>query len=190
MTTTLIIPGYHGSEAEHWQTWMESELPDARRVTGIDWESPVLGRWAETVSAAITRSTGPVWLVAHSFGCLATVTAANALASKVAGAMLVAPADPDRFSPFGIRAPSAPTESLASRLPARPLSFPSLVVASDNDPWMTTSKLTPWITRWESQIIHIGRAGHINVESGFGPWPQGLDLLRSLKQGYPRARAS
>ncbi|WP_420796571.1 alpha/beta hydrolase, partial [Ectothiorhodospira haloalkaliphila] len=22
MATTLIIPGYHGSEAEHWQTWM------------------------------------------------------------------------------------------------------------------------------------------------------------------------
>ncbi|MCG5511950.1 RBBP9/YdeN family alpha/beta hydrolase [Ectothiorhodospira shaposhnikovii] len=180
--TTLIVPGFHGSEAEHWQTWMESLLPDARRVTGIDWESPVLSRWVEAVGNEITRSVEPVWLVAHSFGCLATVTAASHLSSRVAGVMLVAPADPDRFSSFGTRDPSDPAESLASRLPSRPLEFPGLVVASTNDPWMPMAKLLPWTTRWGMPVINIGNAGHINVASGFGPWPQGLDLLRTLQQ--------
>lgn len=180
--TTLIVPGFHGSGAEHWQTWMESQRPDYRRVGGIDWESPVLSRWAKAVENEIARSTGPVWLVAHSFGCLATVTAASRLASRVAGVMLVAPADPDRFSPFGTRDPSDRTEGLATRLPSRPLQFPSLVVASTNDPWMPIAKLLPWTTRWGSPVITIGKAGHINVESGFGPWPQGLDLLRTLQQ--------
>jgi hypothetical protein len=39
-----------------------------------------------------------------------------------------------------------------------------------------------WADRWGSRLVHIGRAGHINAESGFGPWPQGLELLRTLQQ--------
>ena len=37
----LIVPGFHGSGEAHWQTWLEQELPNADRVRGIDWESPV-----------------------------------------------------------------------------------------------------------------------------------------------------
>ena len=35
--------------------------------------------------------------------------------------------------------------------------------------------------RWHADLINIGAAGHINAESGFGPWPQGLELLRELQ---------
>lgn len=74
--TTLIVPGFHGSGPTHWQSWFEARLPDARRVIGIDWEAPVLARWAGAVRDAIDRAPGPVWVVAHSFGCLASVVAA------------------------------------------------------------------------------------------------------------------
>jgi len=40
--TTLIVPGFHGSGPDHWQSWFEARLPEARRVIGIDWEAPVL----------------------------------------------------------------------------------------------------------------------------------------------------
>lgn len=83
--TTLIMPGYQGSGPDHWQSWLEAQLPGARRIKGIDWGAPVLARWAAEV-------------------------------------------------------------------------------------------------RWGSRLVHIGRAGHINAESGFGPWPQGLELLRTLQQ--------
>jgi len=36
--------------------------------------------------------------------------------------------------------------------------------------------------RWGSLLINAGRSGHINVESGFGPWPDGLNMLRSLQR--------
>ena len=39
---------------------------------------------------AIDRAPGPVWLVAHSFGCLASVVAAADRPERVAGLMLVA----------------------------------------------------------------------------------------------------
>jgi hypothetical protein len=29
----------------HWQSWLQNELPQTRRVDGIDWEKPVLGPW-------------------------------------------------------------------------------------------------------------------------------------------------
>lgn len=183
--TTLILPGYHGSGPAHWQTWMQERLPGARRVTGIDWEAPILSRWAKAVRRSILESSEPVWLVAHSFGCLTAVSAGTGLAGRIAGALLVAPADPQRFSPRGVRAGTRRNSrrSLAADLPFTPLPFPSLVVASRNDPWMRLETVEHWAGLWGSAVIDIGEAGHINVDSGFGPWPQGLALLRALQSG-------
>ena len=40
---------------------------------------------------------------------------------------------------------------------------------------------------WGSELADIGAAGHINVASGYGPWPDGLRfvsrLLRRVEQG-------
>lgn len=101
--TVLIVPGFHGSGPGHWQTWLEGELPDARRVGGIDWDTPLLARWAGEVRREIDEAAGAVWLVAHSFGCLASVVAAADRPHKVAGLLLVAPADPERFELLGVR---------------------------------------------------------------------------------------
>lgn len=185
-TTTLIIPGFRGSGPDHWQTWMEPRVSGARRVEQIDWDAPMLMAWADAVAEAIRGSSRPVWLVAHSFGCLAAITAAAGLASRIAGALLVAPADPDRFSLLGSREAGRDDDlpSIAAHLPREALSFPSLVVASANDPWMSSVKVADWARCWESVVVDIGRAGHINTESGFGPWPEGLALLRMLQSTW------
>jgi len=181
--TTLIVPGFHGSGPAHWQTWFEAQVPDARRVSGIDWEQPVLARWAQAVRDGIDRSPGPVWLVAHSFGCLASVLAAASRPERVAGLLLVAPADPERFTPRGLRDASTVPElpSLARWIPRKPLDAPSLVVASTNDPWVRLSSAAYWAQCWGSQLENIGAAGHINVDSGHGPWPHGLALFKALQ---------
>jgi uncharacterized protein len=180
---TLIVPGFRGSGAGHWQTWMESQVTGSRRVSGIDWDQPVLTDWAELIRREIDRAPAPVWLVAHSFGCLATVLAARDRAERIAGALLVAPADPERFSPTGLRAGTAQasTVGLSPLLPRSPLGFPSVVVASCNDPWMSLPRVSRWARRWGSELIDLGRAGHVNPDSGFGPWPEGLALLRALQ---------
>ena len=181
--TTLIVPGFHGSGPGHWQTWMESQVGGARRVAGIDWESPILGTWATAVRREVLRAPHPVWLVAHSFGCLAAIVASEGLTHRIAGAMLVAPADPERFTPRGLRegGRGAAADTLAAILLKRDLGFPSLVVASSDDPWMNVRKLGCWSETWGSRLIGIGKAGHINTDSGFGPWPDGLALLHSLQ---------
>lgn len=181
--TTLIVPGFHGSGPTHWQSWFEARLPDARRVIGIDWEAPVLARWAGAVRDAIDRAPGPVWVVAHSFGCLASVVAAADRPERVAGLMLVAPADPERFSLAGLRDSNAhpEQESLARWIPRTPLGAPSIVVASTNDPWVRLSSAAYWADCWGSRLDQIGPAGHINTDSGHGPWPDGLERLQALQ---------
>lgn len=179
--TTLIVPGYQGSGPGHWQSWFETQLPDVRRVGGIDWNTPSLAHWAAAVGDAIDQIGHPVWLVAHSFGCLASVLAAARRPGRLAGALLVAPADPERFAEGGFRPPSATAQSIARWLLTVRLDCPSLVVASTNDPWMNFSSAAYWAQRWGSRLLSLAAAGHINVDSGYGPWPAGLDLLRDMQ---------
>jgi predicted alpha/beta hydrolase family esterase len=168
MTPTLIVPGLSGSEPAHWQSWFEHNIQGTSRVEQTDWETPDITRWANAVGDMLEAAIAPVWIVAHSFGCLASVVAINSHPSKVAGAM-VAPADPDRFD-------------LAYIIPEDRLPCPSVVVASTNDPWVRLMTAGYWANRWGSHFINLGAAGHINVDSGFGPWPEGLALFDNLRR--------
>ncbi|HET8706331.1 MAG TPA: alpha/beta hydrolase [Pseudomonadales bacterium] len=176
MATTLIVPGLRGSGDAHWQTWFEQQLDDVERVHQADWEQPDLASWSQQVIAAIDASKRPVWLVAHSFGVLASVVAIQQRAKKVAGAMLVAPADPEKFG-------------IETLIPNGLIEVDSVVVASTNDPWLTPLKATYWADRWGSRLLNLGRVGHINVDSGFGPWPEGLAIYADLINQRPSATA-
>lgn len=184
----LIVPGYQGSGPGHWQTWFERRLPRARRVGRIDWHAPVIANWAHEIRNEIGCAPDPVWLIAHSFGCLAAAVAAAGGRERIAGAMFVAPADPERFSPLGLKTDRTALPSLSLYLTRQPLSFPSLVVASASDPWMPLNVAAYWADRWGSRFVNLGDAGHINVEAGFGPWPRGLELFQSLQQSARRGR--
>jgi predicted alpha/beta hydrolase family esterase len=169
MPTTLIVPGLKSSGPTHWQTWIERRLAGSVRVNQRDWNDPHLPEWSSRVRREIVRATEPIFLAAHSFGALAAVQAASDHAERIAGALLVAPADPEQFG-------------ISEFLPAKPLGFPTIVVASTNDPWITLNSASHWAGLWGSDLINVGAAGHINSESGFGPWPQGLALLERLRR--------
>jgi predicted alpha/beta hydrolase family esterase len=156
----VIVPGLHGSGAEHWQSWLHGQIDGAVRVVQDEWGVPDLERWSERVAATVADlGPGPHVIVAHSFGCLASVRAAlRHPALGIAQLLLVAPAEPSRFD-------------VAQRLAQAPLATSSCVVASDNDPWMSAAQAHAWALRWGSHWINLGNAGHINVDSGYGPFP-------------------
>lgn len=169
MATTLIIPGLYSSGHDHWQTWFEERIPGTIRVVQRDWTDPNLPDWSSRVRRDISRTPGRLFLVAHSFGVLAAVQAASDLHERIAGALLVAPADPDKFG-------------LADYVPREELPFRSVVVGSANDSWMTLGRAADWADAWGSDFVNLGEAGHINAEAGFGPWPEGLALLERLRR--------
>jgi uncharacterized protein len=86
----------------------------------------------------------------------------------VAGAFLVAP--PDVTNP-AIRPRHLMT---FGPYPTEPLPFPSIVVASRDDPFSSYEKAEEAAHGWGALLVDAGQSGHINAESNHGPWPEGL----------------
>ncbi len=168
MAMSLIVPGLNGSGPGHWQSWLETLIPDSVRINQDDWAKPDLDVWAQRVQEEAEHAAEPVFIIAHSFGCLAAVEVASRRPDLIAGLMLVAPADPERFD-------------IGAETPADRLSVPAVVVASTNDPWMSYGGAEHWSGAWDAELINIGAAGHINVASGFGVWPRGYDIFDALR---------
>ena len=164
----LLVPGLHNSGPLHWQSQWELKHPEYARVAQRDWESPQLDEWAAALDAAIRDARGRVLLVAHSFGCLAALRRIAARPEGVAGALLVAPADPARF---GL------SEALFSGMPGVPLVF----AASRNDPWLAFDRAAGLARGLDAELVDLGEAGHVNAASGYGPWPEGERLLAALR---------
>ena len=181
--TILIVPGYQGSGSAHWQTWIEHQIPGATRVIQ-NWERPILGEWSYNITSAVKTANAPVWIIAHSFGCLASIVACSENPENIKGLMLVAPADPERFDFGGVKKwhGYGASESIRSSIPTKLLPSPSMVVASSNDPWMQASKASLWGGCWGSAMFTLKDAGHINTDAGFGPWPDGLKLFNHFKE--------
>ncbi|MGA9835989.1 MAG: alpha/beta fold hydrolase [Gemmatimonadaceae bacterium] len=169
----LILPGLHDSGPDHWQSHWERADPSGVRVQQYDWEMPVRRDWAATLEAAVSVFGPEVVLVAHSLACALVAFWAAQTCHTVRGALLVAPADTE--------APSFPTGPTGWKpMPRRALPFPSIVVASDNDEFVTLDRAKAFAEAWESRFVRMGAAGHINAESGFGPWRTGMELVDDL----------
>ncbi|MBA9069455.1 hypothetical protein FHR71_003212 [Methylobacterium sp. RAS18] len=168
----LILPGYAGSEEEHWQARWAARLKTARIVAQDAWHRPDPEAWRARVAEAVAAATRPVILIAHSLGVVAAVEAAPRFPEGVVrGALLVAFPDIEAGAdlPESVRA-FAP-------VPRDPLPFPSLLVASRTDPHCTYERAEDYAYAWGSALVDAGEAGHINVASGHGPWPEGLMRL-------------
>jgi len=170
----LIVPGLYNSEPEHWQSHWQSALPGAERVEQLDWERPTLGDWMAALVEAVRRRPGAV-LVGHSLGCALIAHLAQLRGGRgIGGALLVAPAE---VNPDG---PAGRLLSGFSPMPVQRLPFPSLVVASRDDPYVRFNQAEAFARAWGSRLVDLGHAGHVNVASGHGPWQAGRALLSGL----------
>jgi uncharacterized protein len=163
----LIVPGYTNSGPDHWQTRWENKLSSARRVEQAEWSKPVREHWVARLIEEVNRAQKPVVLVAHSLGVPTVIHAAPHFTNPVAGAFLVAPPD---VANSAIRPKHLMTFGPYPRLP---LPFPTLMVASRNDPFGTYEHADDIAKAWGATLVDAGEAGHINAESGHGPWPEG-----------------
>lgn len=173
----LILPGLGGSGPGHWQMRWAERMSSAAIVEQADWVEPDMDDWVSTIEQAVLLATRPVVLVAHSLAVIAVAHAAPRLINaNVRGAFLVAPPDIEMN-------PAVPEETFEFRPILRdPLPFPSLLVASNNDPYCTIDRAVEFATCWGSDFHQAGEAGHINLESGHGPWPEGLLMFTRLMQ--------
>jgi predicted alpha/beta hydrolase family esterase len=196
-TPILILPGYADSEPEHWQSHWERADSACRRVVQDDWLEPRLTDWLSTLERYVRACESPPVLVAHSLACALVAhwatravvgrpgravegrpgraVAARPGVAKAKGALLVAPADVD----CGERTPEEVRNF--SPIPLVRLPFPSIVVASTDDPFVTLTRAADFARAWGSRLITLPNAAHLNAAAGYGPWPEGRALLDDLR---------
>lgn len=165
----LIQPGWQNSGPHHWQTlWQERLGSAAERVAQQDWLVPERQAWVSTLVRTIQQTHHSAVVLAHSVGAIATVFAQQT--APPAAMVLVAPADAER--------PGAP-EALQSfaPIPMQPLRVPSLLIASDNDPYCSLERARAFAQEWHADLEVIAGGGHLNSDAGFGSWPEGWQMV-------------
>jgi uncharacterized protein len=178
MITTIILPGIGNSGPDHWQTHWERLNPSFRRIQQDEWDAPRCEDWVKRLDAVISSLSDKIVLVAHSSSCALvahwTLQANTANIAKIHGALLVGPSDPT-----GPNYPAGPTGF--APVPLIRLPFPSIVVASTDDRYVTIERAREYAAAWHSRTVVIENAGHINSTSGLGDWTQGFELLQELQ---------
>lgn len=94
--------------------------------------------------------------------------------SNIIGALLVAPADVD--------SPDHTPEIIwnFSPIPTKKLEFPSIVITSSNDPYISPERAQYFAEMWGADFINIGQKGHINSDSNLEFWEEGQLILQQL----------
>lgn len=166
----LIAPGPGGGTPDHWYMRWAAKLSTARRVEQRDFDAPVLDEWVDNIERAAAAAARPVILVGHDLGAVAAVHAARRI-RNVAAAFLVAPP-----SEAALRA-TPRIDRAFTHVPRARLDFPALLVASRNDPRCDYEDAAAYAAAWGATLADAGQSGHIDPESGHGPWPEGLMRL-------------
>jgi len=173
-TRFFIVPGLGNSGPDHWQTYFERVHPEFARIAQREWDAPDRTEWVDTIEQALAgEDLAQVVLIAHSLGCITVAHWAAAYGHRIKGALLVAPSDVEtaHYAAF-------PATGFGP-MPLQRLPFPSKVVTSITDQWVSAARARQFAEAWGSELINIGDAGHINAASGHGDWPAGLALLQA-----------
>jgi uncharacterized protein len=173
----LNVPGLNNSGPAHWQTRWERSHDAIRRADLGLWDQLRRNQWVTALDRAIRDAGRPVVLVAHSLGCLAVawwaVLEGQSKGWPVAGALLVAPPDLEVMADVRLAGDFNPRPRVL-------LPFPTILVASRDDPWATLNVQREMAHDWGAQFVDAGQQGHLNAESGLVDWSEGKALLTRL----------
>jgi predicted alpha/beta hydrolase family esterase len=177
----LIVPSIGGAAEGDWPSRWRSKLSTARFVHPADPRERRRQAWIEAVAGAAREATRPALFVGHGIGAAAVADAGAALkGADVRGAFLVAPPDEKGLVRL-VGADWTPTRM--------PLPWPSVVIASRNDPYAAYDAVAALASDWGADLIDAGQAGGLDAASGHGPWPEGLMRLAAFIKGIGARRA-
>ena len=175
----VLVYGYDGSGPGHWQRWLYDELRRAGVPVAFpelpDPTAPQKDVWVAALADVVAAATTPVTIVAHSLGCWAVdhLFAERGLLG-VRGALLVAPPTPYLlFEPAESFFPPPRRADVWA-----PIGAHSLLIGSDDDEFTPADEFEALARGLGMPCRIIPVAGHINLASGYGPWPFALEWLR------------
>ncbi|WP_457596677.1 RBBP9/YdeN family alpha/beta hydrolase [Hydrogenimonas sp.] len=173
---TLILHGWGGSDWPHWQSWLAAEMAKAYGTVSFPLiqhpHFPHLNRWKKEVKAHL-EDFRPQTVVCHSLAnTLWFHLCHDGEMAEVERLLLVAPpslrCDIETIKSF------FPLEA-----PPKLYAKEALLVVSDDDPYMPLEEARALQKALNIPMKILKNAGHINAESGFGPWPWVLEYLQN-----------
>jgi uncharacterized protein len=179
----LILHGWQGSDAPHWQAWLARQLELAgKRVSFPVLPKRDMPRREEWLAAlaeemrACADAAEPATIVCHSLAVpLWLHYIARHPEQRVGKVLLVAPPGWTALADYGDEIGDfAPVPLDAARV-ARAAAETRLV-CSDGDPYCIEGAHHLYGEALDIPIDKLPRAaGHVNVDAGFGPWPAALE---------------
>ncbi len=165
MRSFLILHGWQSSGPGHWQTWLAGRL----RANGEhvhypdlpDADDPMLDTWLDAVAGELdSMPEGGTTVVCHSLACCLWLHHVDRGGSQAERLLLVAPPEP--------------LEQVPSFFP---VPFPELtsetrLACSDDDPFAPAGAAGLYGEPLGVPVDLLPGAGHVNPETGFGPWPE------------------
>lgn len=178
--TILIVPGLRDHVEDHWQTILVAELPKVFTVAPLEHDKLSCAARVDAIDRALAMIRGPVIIVAHSAGAMMVAHWAKRENRAIQGALLVAPADLETPMPAAY-----PTKEVLDAhgwlpIPRARLPFPSILVASNNDPLTCLDRARTFAQQWGSRLVELQNVGHLNPASGYGHWPMAQELIQQL----------
>jgi predicted alpha/beta hydrolase family esterase len=171
----LILHGYQGSGQQHWQTWLAGRLRRAGETVAYpdlpSPDAPGLAAWRTALERELRGLPGEPVVVCHSLACIlwlhhaAQPVLEGGHAERV---LLVAPP-----SETGAPRPILPffPVALDPAAVAGAAGSTELVCAGD-DPYCPEGAAGVYGAPLGLPTHVIAGGGHVNVDAGFGPWPE------------------
>jgi predicted alpha/beta hydrolase family esterase len=173
-----VVPGWQGSGAGHWQTWLEEQLRatgrETRRPRFADLDHPDLTNWLTALRDALAGLPPDGFdVVTHSLGAVLWLhhVAAPGDAPRAARVLLVAPPSP-RTDIADIAAFFPPPLDVDA---VRHGADGTVLVAGSDDPYIPEGIAAAYGLPLKIATTVVEGGGHLNVESGYGEWPAVLD---------------
>ena len=178
--TILIVPGLRDHVETHWQTLLAQTLPNTVTVAPLEHDKLSCQARINAIDDTLRTIDGPVLIVAHSAGCMMVAHWALRSNRPIVGALLAAPADVETPMPTGYPTLDQLNAHGWTPIPRQRLPFPSILAASSNDPLTQLERARGFAQDWGSQLVELGPLGHLNPNSGHGPWPQAQNLIADV----------
>ena len=167
----LILHGWQGSGPQHWQVWLTKELKN-KSINVLmpelpDMHHPHLSKWLETVYRLFKQHEIKA-VVCHSLACVFWTHFCKKYPEiHVNRTLLVAPISfnvviPEVKSFFPVHITYSDYLNSADS---------HLLVLSNNDPYCSIKDAKYIESMLNIPTLWLEKSGHINIASGFGPWP-------------------
>jgi hypothetical protein len=177
MKKVLLLHGWGGSDFPHWQSWLAGEVAkDYGCVSFLklsNFNFPNKDKWKEELLKELDDFK-PDIVICHSLANTLWFHLCNEENIKeIENLFLVAPPSLNsKINELEIFFPvSVPKNLYAKNV---------LLICSTNDPYMTLEEAKSLQKSLDVKMEILKDAGHINADSGYGPWPWMLNKLKLI----------